>query len=372
MSEYSVKNVSQKTSQRYLALDALRGLTIALMLLVNSPGSWDYVYTPLLHADWHGSTPTDLVFPFFLFIIGSAMYFSFKKSEFRYTTEHVNKVLKRGTIIFFIGLALNAYPFIAPFTELRILGVMQRIGIAYAFAGIIVLVFKRKGIFLVSVFILLTYWLLLLSVGSENAYSLENNIVRQFDIFVFGEAHIYGGKGLAFDPEGLLSTVPAVVNILFGFEITRYITTLNNKKSCVIKLLQIAAVTLALALLWQTVMPINKSLWTSSYVLFSSAMACLVLAFFIYIIDIKGVEKPLMPLFEYGTNPLFIYILSWLWLTTYLYIDIGELDLYQYLFNWLAAIMDSTLASFVFAFSHVSLFWYISRYLYRRGIFIKI
>ncbi len=368
----SVETVLQKTSQRYLALDALRGLTIALMLLVNSPGSWDYVYAPLLHANWHGCTPTDLVFPFFLFIIGSAIFFSFKKTEFHYSSEQVNRILKRGVIIFLIGLALNAYPFIAPLEELRILGVMQRIGIAYAIAGVVILAFDRRGIFLFSVVILLFYWALLLSAGSDNAYSLEGNIVRKLDIFLLGENHIYGGKGLAFDPEGLLSTLPSVVNILFGFEITRYITTFSDKKQCLAKLLQVAVITLVIATLWQMIMPINKSLWTSSYVLYSSAIACFVLAFFIYLIDIKGIEKPLTPLFEYGTNPLFIYVLSWLWLTTYLYIDIDGVDLYQYLFNQLAAIMDSTLASFIFAFSHVCLFWYISRVLYKREIFIKI
>ncbi|NQZ79927.1 MAG: DUF1624 domain-containing protein [Colwellia sp.] len=357
---------------RYIALDAFRGLTIALMILVNTPGSWDFVYSPLLHANWHGATPTDLVFPFFLFIIGSAMYFSYKKTNFSFSGAQVNKLLKRALIMFFIGLALNAYPFVTPFDELRIMGVLQRIAIAYFLAGVLVLLFERRGIIISSVIILLAYWLLMLAVGSDQAYSLEHNIIRQFDVFLLGEHHIWGGKGLPFDPEGLLSTIPAVVNVLIGFELTRIVTSIDNKTECVVKLIKIGVAGIVLSLLWDTVMPINKSLWTSSYVIYSSAIACFVLALFIYLIDIKGFEKPVVPLLVYGTNPMFIYVLSWLWTTTYLFITIEGIDLYLWLFNQLQTVFESTLASFIFALSHVILFWFISQQLYKRKIFIKI
>jgi predicted acyltransferase len=357
--------------KRYLALDALRGLTIALMILVNTPGSWSHVYAPLLHADWHGCTPTDLVFPFFLFIIGSAMYFSFQKIDFKFSLEQANKVIKRGMIMFIIGLLLNAYPFI-PLEDLRILGVLQRIGLAYIMAGLIVLLFKRKGILIISIALLVGYWLLLLSSGAGTAFTLEGNIVRQFDLFILGGEHIYSGKGVAFDPEGLLSTFPAVVNMLIGFEITRFITTRKNKEECVKQLTFIGACLLLIAMLWGTLLPINKSLWTSSFVLFSSGIACITLAVFIYIIDIKNIDKPVSPLLVYGTNPLFIYVLSWVWVATYFYIDMGSVDLHQWIFGMLSSFMNASLASFIFALSHVVLFWYISRMLYLRKIFIKI
>jgi len=357
---------------RYIALDAFRGLTIALMILVNTPGSWDFVYSPLLHADWHGATPTDLVFPFFLFIIGSAMFFSYKKTNFTFSTAQAIRLLKRALIMFFIGLALNAYPFITPFEELRVLGVLQRIAIAYFFAGLLVLLFDRRGILISSVVILLAYWLLMLSIGSDQAYTLEHNIIRQFDVFVLGSNHMWGGKGLPFDPEGLLSAIPAVVNVLIGFEITRLVTSVNDKSDCVVKLVKIGVAGLLFSLLWDKVMPINKSLWTSSYVIYSSAIACFVLAVFIYLIDIKGFKKPVVPLLVYGTNPMFIYVLSWLWTTTYLFVFIDGVDLYVWLFNELRAVFEPTLASFVFALSHVVLFWFISQQLYKRQIFIKI
>ncbi len=357
---------------RYIALDAFRGLTIALMILVNTPGSWDFVYPPLMHADWHGSTPTDLVFPFFLFIIGSAMFFSFRKTDFEFSSEQVTKILKRGVIIFFLGLLLSAYPFVVPLSEVRIMGVLQRIGIAYVVASILVLLLKRNGIILVSAIILMAYWALLLLVGSENAYTLEGNIVRQFDLFVLGERHMWGGKGTAFDPEGLLSTIPSIVNMLLGFEVTRMITGISDKKQCIVRLLQVAFACVLVSLCWNLVMPINKALWTSSYVLFSTGIACVVLAVFVYLIDIKKGEQRLASLLVYGTNPLFIYVLSWLWTTTYLYIPLGEVDMYQGLFNILSQYMPPYFASFVFAFSHVIIFWLLSLWLYQRRIFIKI
>ena len=359
------------TAQRYLALDALRGLTIALMILVNSPGSWDFVYAPLLHANWHGCTPTDLVFPFFLFIVGSAMYFSFKKTDFHLDSSTSIKIIKRGLLIFIIGFALNGYPFVEPVDNYRIMGVLQRIGFAYILAAFIVLTFKRSGVLVASIVILTVYSLLLISVG-ESAYSLEGNIVRQFDITLLSAEHMYQGMGLAFDPEGVLSSLPAVVNVLAGFEVTRLISQYPQKQQSMIKLIQLGLILVSVGLIMDQFIPINKALWTSSYVVFTSGIACLVLAMFVYLIDIKMVEKPIEPLMVYGTNPLFVYVLSWLWITSYLYINIGSVDLYQWLFNFLDSFFSSKFASFIFAFGHVALFWWVSKWLYQRKIFIKI
>jgi predicted acyltransferase len=357
---------------RYLALDALRGLTIALMILVNTPGDWSYVYAPLLHANWHGGTPTDLIFPFFLFIIGSAMFFSFKKINFTYSNEQMFFVAKRGAIMFLIGLALNYFPFVKPLEDLRIMGVLQRIGIAYIAAGAIVLLFNRRGVFIASTVILIAYWILLMSAGEYSAYTLEHNIVRHFDMAVLGSNHMYSIKGIAFDPEGLLSTIPAVVNMLFGFEITRYITSMKDKRQAVIKLCQIGGVAVITGFALHGIMPINKSLWTSTYVIYSSGVACFVLALFIYFIDIKGKEKVVSPLLVYGTNPLFVYVLSWLWVVVYAYIPVGDSNLGVWLNLMLTKVFDPYLASFIYAFVHVTFFWFISLELYKRKIFIKI
>lgn len=357
---------------RYLALDAFRGITIALMILVNTPGSWSHVYAPLLHAKWHGCTPTDLVFPFFLFIIGSAMFFSFKKTNFAASTPQFLRIVKRGFIIFFIGFMLNIIPFNSDPDTWRIMGVLQRIGIAYIFAATIVLLLNRRGIFIVSAVILIAYWGLLLSVGAEQAYSLEGNIVRQFDLTVLGASHMYGGLGIAFDPEGILSTIPAIVNMLLGFEVTRYLTSIKDKKESVIKLILIGGLAIGFALLWSLVLPINKSLWTGSYVIYTTGFACLLLALFVWLIDMLQQQKLAEPLLVYGTNPLFVYVLSYLVATFYMNVFVGEQTLYDWLFILISTHIEATLASFLFAFSHVVVFWYVSLVLYRKKIFIKI
>ncbi len=357
---------------RYLALDAFRGITIALMILVNTPGTWDHVYAPLLHADWNGCTPTDLVFPFFLFIIGSAMFFSFRKTNFVATPEQFVRIIKRGFIMFFIGFCLSVLPFTSEPSDWRILGVLQRIGIAYAFAACLVLLLNRRGIFILSGLMLIAYWGLLLSVGSENAYTLEGNIIRQFDLAVLGANHMWAGKGLAFEPEGLISTIPGIVNMLLGFEVTRYLTSISNQKESVIKLTLLGGLAIGIGALWSLVMPINKSLWTSSYVVYTTGFACLLLATFILLIDILKLHKLAEPLLVYGTNPLFVYVLSYIVTKAYLLITIGDISMYAWLFQHLSGLFELKLASFVFAFSHVALFWYVSLVLYKRKIFIKI
>jgi predicted acyltransferase len=368
---FTFLDVLDKDMTRYLALDAFRGVTIALMILVNTPGTWSHVYAPLLHADWHGATPTDLVFPFFLFIIGSAMFFSFKKSEFLATSDKFLKIVKRGFFIFFIGLMLNAIPFDSAIEEWRIMGVLQRIGISYILAASLVLLFNRRGIFIISTIILFAYWGLLLSVG-ELGLTIEGNIIRQFDLATLGANHMYTKHGVSFDPEGLLSTIPAVVNMLLGFELTRYLTSIKDKKNSVIKLILIATLAIGLGALWGGVFPINKSLWTSSYVIYTTGFACLLLATFIWLIDIKGYEKFVSPLLVYGTNPLFVYVLSFLTVTIYLNIPMGDSSLYRWLYMPFTFIAAPKLASFLFAFSHVVLFWFVSLKLYQRAIFIKI
>jgi len=357
--------------QRYIALDALRGLTIALMILVNNPGSWSYVYDPLLHASWHGLTPTDLVFPFFLFIVGSAMFFAFKKQDYTLDPSLAIKIVKRGCLIFLIGFLLNIYPFTAPIEGWRIMGVLQRIGIAYIFAAFIVLCFKQRNVWLVSLLILIAYPLILLSVG-EGAYSLEQNLVRTIDVAIFGASHIYNGMGVPFDPEGLLSTLPSVVSVIIGFEITRFITQVENKHESMVKLVQLGAIALVVGLALDYIVPINKALWTSSYVIYTSGYACLMLALFVYLIDIKKVEKPVDPLLVYGTNPLFIYVLSWIWVSSYQFININDLSLGGWIYQSFTSFMPEKLASFTYALSHVILFWWFSKLLYQRKIFIKI
>jgi predicted acyltransferase len=359
---------------RYKALDAFRGLTIALMILVNTPGSWNHIYWPLGHAEWNGYTPTDLVFPFFLFIIGSAMFFSFKKSDFQFSGAALQKVLKRGVMMFAIGLVLNALNLFAgsgDFSELRIMGVLQRIAIAYVFAGAIVLLVGRIGVFVVSALLLLGYWALLVLLGGDNPLGLQNNLVRQFDLVMLSGDHMWGGKGIPFDPEGLLSSIPAIVNVLLGFEATRYLTSIQNKSESVWRLAGLGVAAVLLATIWDLLWPINKNLWSGSYVIVTTGWALIVLAAFVWLMDVKG--KPFEPLLVYGMNPLFIYVVSWVWVVVYYLIPVGGGNLYDVVFGWiLAGDSPNMAASLLFAISHVYLFWLICLYLYRRNIVIKL
>ena len=360
---------------RYVALDAFRGLTIALMILVNTPGSWSAVYSPLLHADWHGVTATDLIFPFFLFIIGSALYFSLTNSNAKSDAGSILKIIKRSALIFCLGLLLNCYGHAGDLSELRIMGVLQRLGIAYGVAAILLIALKPKPLLFFSLAILLFYWWLLTTVG-DDAYTLTSNLVRKVDLTIFGASHLYQGKGLAFDPEGLLSTLPAVVNVIIGFEATKWLNRARDKKQGMRNLVLAAVLMISISWLWQLVLPLNKSLWTSSFVLFSSACSLFILAFFIWLVDVKGQRKLVDPLLVYGTNPMFIYVLSWLWVSTYYLIEIKHknelININDYLFLLLERWFPANLASLIFALLHVLLFWFISNILYKKQIIIKI
>lgn len=359
---------------RYKALDAFRGLTIALMILVNTPGSWSHIYWPFGHADWNGYTPTDLVFPFFLFIIGSAMYFSFRKSDFQFSMPAFQKIIKRGVMIFLIGLGLNVLNLFAgsgDFTELRTMGVLQRIAIAYVFAASIVLLVSRVGIYVVSGLLLLGYWALLILAGAGDPLALQGNVVRHFDMAVLGSSHMWSGKGVPFDPEGLLSTIPAIVNVLLGFEATRYLTSIESKSESVWRLAGLGLVAVLIAVLWDLVWPINKSLWSGSYVMVTTGWALIVLAAFVWLMDVKG--RPFEPLLVYGMNPLFIYVVSWVWVVIYYMIPVGGGSFYDVLFGWFQfGGLPLQMASLIFALVHVYVFWLICLYLYRRNIVIKL
>ena len=203
------------------------------MILVNNPGNWTHVYSPLRHAKWHGCTPTDLVFPFFLFIIGISMRFSFKKYDYIISRSLLSKIFWRFFIIFFIGILLNTFPFIRQnwdWSTVRIMGVLQRIAISYLMASLFVLLFKEKKLIYLSSFILLFYWFALLLFGGKNPYSLETNLVRILDIAILGKGHLYMGTGIPFDPEGLFSSLPASVTVIIGYLIGSIIQIEENKK----------------------------------------------------------------------------------------------------------------------------------------------
>jgi len=366
--------------KRFLALDAFRGFTIAAMILVNTPGSWSAIYWPFKHANWHGFTPTDTIFPFFLFIVGSAMYFSLAKQQNQTRAALCFSALRRGSIIFLIGFGLTAFPFIDGVENVRGMGVLQRIGIVYIFASLMAIHLQPIQRLYLCIGILLVYWLILFGLGGSEPYTLTGNIVAQVDLAVLGQSHMWHIAGHPFDPEGLLSSVPAIVNVLVGYEATRYLAQLKHGHNGISTLLSYGGFAIALALLWDSWLPINKSLWTSSFVVMSSGVALITLALFIYVVDVKPQRWISRPLCIYGTNPLFIYALSWLWAVSFRQLininsDItsnASISAYDWLYYQYTIIGDPFLASFAFALSHVILFWLISAVLHWRGIIIKI
>lgn len=308
-------------NQRYYSLDVFRGATVALMILVNNPGSWGHIYAPLEHANWHGCTPTDLVFPFFLFAVGNAMAFVMPRFEQAGTSVFLRKVIKRTILIFLIGLFLNWSPFVKwsgdelvwkPWENVRIFGVLQRIALCYFFASLIVYFCKTKGAYLVSVIILLFYWFLTSWLGaSGDPYSLSGYFGTAVDMKALGVKHMYSGEGVPFDPEGITSTFPAIVQVIFGYFVGQYIQQ-KGKTYEMLSNLFIAAVVLIFAgFCWDLVFPINKKIWTSSYVLYTTGLAILTIATLIFLIEFKEKRGAWSKFFDvFGKNPLFIFFLS--------------------------------------------------------------
>lgn len=360
------------TKQRFLALDVMRGLTLALMILVNTPGSWEFVYSPLLHADWHGITPTDFVFPFFLFMVGSALVFSTKGLRQLTLSEQSKKILRRSLLLFVIGILLSAYPFTKELDDWRIMGVLQRIALAYAISVFVVLYLGFFGRMIVSVTLLLGYWALLNI--SADPYSLEHNIVRALDLQLLGANHLWQGKGVAFDPEGILSTLPAVVNVILGFEATRILVSSDNKSKALIYLLLTASVLILLAYAWNLIFPINKSLWTSPFVLITSGVAILVLVALVKMEQLTA--RAVMPVYRFfeifGKNPLFIYVLSGLVATTLWIIPVENESAYSAIYSAFLGFADAYFASFLFALLMVSFLWCVAWGLHKRQIIISL
>jgi len=362
---------------RLTALDAFRGLTIAGMILVNTPGSWKYVYAPLRHADWIGCTPTDLIFPFFLFIVGVAMWYSFKKFDHKLTPLVWKKILTRAALIFLVGTLLRAFPFNdIDFATFRIMGVLQRIAVAFLFGAILCTSVSRKYLHWVAASILVGYWGLLYFYGGDDPYSLENNIARKVDLLILGENHVWNGFGVPFDPEGLMSSIPAVATVIIGFLIGSYIDRTKLEGPALSTLVVVGAIGVGLGVVWGQSFPIIKGLWTSSYVVYTAGLATILLAFFLWLIDIKGYKKWAQPLVVFGMNPLFIFALSGIIIRVMGMIKLGSgpgtISLRSVIYNELAAVFGEMNGSLGFALLYVGLHWLIAWWMFRKNIFIKV
>jgi predicted acyltransferase len=314
-------------NQRFYSLDVFRGATVALMILVNNPGSGKYVYTPLDHAPWHGCTPTDLVFPFFLFAVGNALAFVMPKMETAGTPVFLKKVFKRALLIFAIGLFLNWSPFISwngdhlalrhwvspvnPATGVRILGVLQRIALCYLFASLIIYFLKPRGAFVAAAVLLLAYWLMCMLGNPADPYSITGWFGTGIDKKILGVAHMYKGEGFPFDPEGIMSTLPAITQVIFGYLVGSYIIQKGKTFEMCTGLFVTAGVLIFAGFCWHMVFPINKKIWASSYVLYTTGLAIFTLCILMYLIELRGRTGVVTRFFDvFGKNPLFVFFLS--------------------------------------------------------------
>ena len=382
--------------ERYYSLDVFRGATVALMILVNNPGSWAHIYDPLEHAPWHGCTPTDLVFPFFLFAVGNAMAFVMPRFEEAGPALFWKKVLKRTLLIFAIGLFLNWSPFVKwdgenlifkVWGNVRILGVLQRIAIAYFLASVIVFYAKARGAYVIGAIILLIYWFICLIAGSAgDPYSLSGWFGTNIDIHILGISHMYKGEGVAFDPEGLASAAPAIVQVIFGFLVGQYIQQKGKNFEMLTGLMIAGLVIVFSGYCWDMVFPINKKIWTSSYVLYTSGLGILTLSSLIYLIEFKSIRGTWSKFFDvFGKNPLFIFVLSgFLPRILALLRWVDHIDgttgkkVYTSAFPWFYenvcknVATDLRVGSLVYALITIAFYWSIVYLLDKKKIYIKV
>lgn len=363
---------------RLLSIDILRGLTIFFMIIVNTPGSWSHVYKPLLHAKWNGCTPADLVFPSFLFVIGMSLFISFKKMFKLPHATVAKKITKRAFLIFLFGLLLNWFPFYnTSFTDLRFFGVLQRIALAFFFAGLLILLLKQTNAILIAcISLMLAHWGILFFYGNADNYlTLDGNIGRHLDIAIFSEAHLYKGYGIPFDPEGLLGTLSSIAQILLGYFITSL--ALSNKKNSLQKIKQLlltATAMLVLAIIWNIFYPINKSLWTGSYVLYTSSILLFIWVLLIYIIDYKKITRWTFTFNVFGINPLISYILSILFIKIFANVIVFKnTNLYAYLYDVIfQPFFGNKLGSLFFAIAFTFFIWLFAYWLFKKNKIIKI
>lgn len=375
--------MSETKPERFLALDVFRGMTICFMIIVNTPGYQAPTFAALLHAPWHGFTPTDLVFPSFLFAVGNAMAFVMPKWKSLSSGIVVGKILKRTAIIFLLGFLMYWFPFVqhgangymlAPIGETRVFGVLQRIALCYGAAALMLYYLKPKfSAWLAAVFLFVYWGSLYWFSNAADPLSLEGNAVLRIDKWLLGDKHLYHGEGLAFDPEGLLSSLPAIANVIAGFLAGDWVRRNGKNWETVGKLLLAGVGLIFLAWCWNHFLPVNKKLWTSSFVLLTVGLDNLIIAAIIYVVDFRK-QQSWTPFFTvFGKNPLFIYLLSEiLVIILYFFSNKNGDSWYKILYNGVFEWMGPYIGSLAFALSFMLTCWLVGWWLDRRKIYVRV
>lgn len=389
---------------RLLSLDVMRGLTILAMILVNNPGDWGHLYWAVGHADWHGWTPTDLIFPFFLFMVGVAMAYSFAKytdGEGHATRAVWLRILRRVGVLILLGLALNAsgrligvplgYVDSWDWETLRWPGVLQRIGLAYLGASIVVLSLNLRGQIATAFALLLFYTIALTSlpIGASPTERLgqRDNLVREVDVAVIGERHMWTqATSRPTDPEGLLSTLPSIVTTLFGYWTGRTLRARPLSVSLAGKLLVVGLAIAAVGQAWDAAggMPINKALWTPSFVLLSGGLGMATLACCLFVFDLAGKHSPTIKraatAFQMvGVNAIFVFVASGFVARAMGLVKIGDLSVKSWLYQNLLVgplgaigLSDPRFASLMYAIAFVGGWWLVLWFMWRRNWSVRV
>lgn len=366
--------------KRSLAIDVLRGLTVALMIVVNMSVDDNVVYSQLAHAKWLGLTLTDLVFPTFLFVMGTALSLNYEKYSTLGNSAVLRKILTRTALIFLCGYLLYWFPFfqidstghvsLLPVAQTRVLGVLQRIALCYGAAALLLHYGGRRAAIVFSVVALLGYWALLYAFGD---YSLTGNAGLRLDRWVLGEAHMYHGEGIAFDPEGILSTLPAIVNVLAGYFAGRALRDRGPNYETLTRLLLTGGLCIVVALLWDNVFPISKKMWTSSYALCTIGIDLYVISMLVYLIEIRGTGRWTHFFEVFGKNTLFIYLLSEVGNAVMGSAQFGDQSLftwlYQHVFKPWAGAKNGAL---LYAVAYMLCCWGVAYAMDRRRLYIKL
>ena len=372
------------TSQRFTALDVFRGMTVCFMIIVNTPGNGATTYSPLLHANWHGFTPTDLVFPSFLFAVGNAISFVMPRWNHMSQGKVLWKILKRTLIIFLLGYLMYWFPFVkwddtghlvfAPFEYTRVFGVLQRIALCYGIAALMIYYLKPKVALIISVALLFLYWIVLYAfVDAADPLNMQENLNTVVDRWLLGDNHLYHGEGVPFDPEGLLSTMTSVVNVVAGYVAGKYIQEKGSTYEGLSKLLIAGALLLFAAYCWNLFFPINKKLWTSSFVLHTVGLDCIIIGIIIYIINFKKKTNWTYFFEVFGRNPLFIYLLSEILaiLLNFFRVEPG-VSLFQWIYRNIFIHAGEYFGSFLFALSFMLVCWLVGYFLDKKKIYVRV